>query len=149
MRRNVLRILGIVGALVLFSSAIPFMLDDLTGNGPGTVLEAQGSSFAGYHTAATAQTATGQTAAISVSNKGILTSHTIGLVVTGGPSGCTYRLQGSRDGTNWFNISAADITCTSSTVAYEANKPFPRVRGNLLTLTGGTAPTVTLHYVGK
>lgn len=81
--------------------------------------------------------------------RGTPVNHTIHLVVTGAPTGCTYRLQGSRDGTTWFNISASDITCTTTATAFETNKPTRHVRGNLLTLTGGTAPTVRLHYIGR
>lgn len=93
-----------------------------------------------------AQNAVGQTAAVDV---GVASVHAIQLVVTGSPAGCTYRLQGSNDGTNWFDISASDITCTSSAVSFEANKPARFVRGDLKTLTGGSSPTVTLHYAGK
>lgn len=94
-----------------------------------------------------AQTTTGATAAL-VTDPSVRT-HSIQLIVVGGPSGCTYRLQGSNDGgTTWYNISAADITCTSSINAFEVDKPTARVRGNLLTLTGGTTPSITLHYVG-
>ena len=104
--------------------------------------------FPGYHRSFTAQTATGQTSS-SGQIRGVVVNHTIELITTGGPSGCTYRLQGTRDAVTWFNISSADITCTSTTVAFEANKPAVQVRGNLLTLTGGTAPTVTLKYIGR
>jgi hypothetical protein len=95
----------------------------------------------------TAQTATGATSALAV-DTGART-HNSQLIVTGGPAGCTYRLQGSNDGgTTWFNISAADITCTSTTNSVTVDVPAIRVRGNLLTLSGGTSPTVRLHYVG-
>lgn len=102
---------------------------------------------AGRSRSFTAQTATGQTTGYTLG--GILINHTANLVVTGAPTGCTYRLQGSRDGTNWFNISGTDITCTASAVASYANFPAQYVRGNLLTLTGGTTPSVTLQYIGK
>lgn len=98
---------------------------------------------------APAQNGTGTTPTLTPTNGLIPAQHSIQLVVTGGPTGCTYRLQGSNDGgTNWFNISASDITCTSSTASFEANKPTKLIRGNLLTLSGGTTPTVTLHYAG-
>lgn len=115
---------------------------------PRTPAEAQQvGSFQGFHRAFTAQTAVGATTGVAM--KGIPIQHTIELIVTGAPATCTYSLQGSRDGTTWFTISASAITCTSTTVAFEANKPTVYVRGNLLTLTGGTAPTVTLKYIGR
>lgn len=92
-----------------------------------------------------AQNATGQTTGFLASTF----NHAIELIVTGSPSTCTYRLQGSIDNSTWFNISASDITCTSTTVAYEVDKPVVYVRGNLATLSGGTAPTVTLKYAGR
>ena len=102
----------------------------------------------GVRNSFTAQNATGATSAF-VADSGVLSLHNSQLIVTGGPSGCTYRLQGSNDGgTTWYNISAADITCTSSINSVTVDVPAPRIRGNLLTLTGGTAPTVTLHYAG-
>lgn len=149
MRRN----LALTLALTLGILSFGYVTGQIAHVSAETTLESQSQPlgntiyFQGVHRTATTQTATGQTAAISM--RGIAISHSIGLVVTGSPTGCTYRLQGSRDGTNWFNISATDITCTSTTASYEANKPWPQVRGNLLTLSGGTSPTVTLHYAGK
>lgn len=113
-----------------------------------TSLEAQSGDFRGFQKTFTTQSATGATATSGLM-RGIPVSHTAELIVTGGPAGCTYRLQGTRDGTTWFNISAADITCTATTVAFETGKPAVSVRGNLLTLSGGTAPTVTLKYIGR
>jgi hypothetical protein len=93
----------------------------------------------------TAQTTTGATVAY---NTGVAQNHSSQLIVTGGPATCSYTLQGSNDGTNWFAVSGA-ITCTSTTSDFQANKPVKLIRGNLGTLTGGTAPTVTLAYAGK
>lgn len=111
-------------------------------------LEAQSGDFRGYQKTFTTQSATGATASSGLM-RGIAALHTAELIVTGAPATCTYRLQGTRDAVTWFNISASDITCTTTTVSFEANKPAVQVRGNLLTLTGGTAPTVTLKYVGR
>ena len=136
---------GIIGLLVLTACILGGMLFSAP-------VEAQ-NTFRGISKTFTAQTAVGQTTGYAVASAGaqagIPVNHTIELITTGAPSGCTYRLQGSSDGTTWFNISAADITCTSSTVSFEANKPAKYVRGNLLTLTAGTSPTVTLKYIGK
>jgi len=111
-------------------------------------LEAQAGDFRGFQKTFTAQTTTGATATSGLM-RGIPVWHTAELIVTGGPATCTYRLQGSRDGVTWFNISAADITCTSTTVSFEVGKPAVSVRGNLLTLTGGTTPSVQLKYIGR
>lgn len=108
---------------------------------------AEAQTFPGFTRVFAAQTGTGATAS-SGAIRGTPVHHAINLVVTGAPATCTYRLQGSANGTTWYNISAADITCTSSATAFETGKPTRYVRGNLLTLTGGTAPTVTLQYVG-
>jgi hypothetical protein len=111
-------------------------------------VEAQ-TAFPGLQKTFTTQTATGATAAGFTQTRGIPVNHTAELIVTGAPATCTYRLQGTRDGTTWFDISASAITCTTTTVAFEANKPAVNVRGNLVTLTGGTSPSVTLKYIGK
>lgn len=103
--------------------------------------------FIGTNRKFTAQTATGATSTLALS--GVVAQHTVHLVTTGSPTGCTYRLQGSVDNSVWFNISDADITCTSTITTFYANRPSLRIRGNLLTLSGGTAPTVTLHYAGR
>lgn len=143
MRKN---LSGIVLSLVL--GACILFVGEMTSH-----VEAQ-APFRGISKTFTTQTATGATtgygvASASASNAGVPINHTVELIVTGGPATCTYSLQGSADNSTWFTISASAITCTSTTVAFEANKPTKYVRGNLLTLTGGTAPTVTLKYIGK
>lgn len=112
------------------------------------VVEAQVGDFRGFHKTFPAQTAVGATATTGLM-RGLPINHTAELIVTGAPTTCTYRLQGSRDGITWFNLSAADVSCVATTVAFESNKPAVTVRGNLVTLTGGTAPTITLKYIGK
>lgn len=108
----------------------------------------EAQDFRGYARVFAAQSGTGNTAS-SGALRSSVNFHTIHLVVTGAPAACTYRLQGSANGSVWFNISAADITCTSSITTFEGTaKPTRYIRGNLLTLSGGTAPTVTMHYVG-
>ena len=99
-----------------------------------------------------AQGAVGQTVAYRTE---VVQNHSVQIVKTeaagGDITGCTYRLQGSNDGTNWFDISAGDLTCTSNVQGFEQNKPALWVRGDLKTFTvkALTTPTVTLHYAGK
>ena len=88
----------------------------------------------------TAQTTPGQTAALAVN---VPNSHSIQLVVANAPTVCTYRLQGSNDGATWYDISAGDITCTTSVQSYEQNKPTMWVRGNLLTFTAAASTVST------
>lgn len=109
-------------------------------------VQAQTAVWLGVNRTFDAQAATGQTSAFDTK---VAARHTSHLVVTGSPVSCTYRLQGSNDGTNWFDISASDITCTSTAVSHTVDKAARYIRGNLLTLSGGTAPTVRLHYAGQ
>ena len=170
MRKNAIAILTLVAALAVFGAGIR-VTDHLlthqtdlaqwadTDTPPSLMhlmerpLEAQTNNFAGINKTFVAQTATGATSTTLFSSTarvpGVPINHTAELIVTGAPATCTYRLQGTSDNTTWFDISASAITCTSTTVAYEANKPAKNIRGNLVTLTGGTAPTVTLKYVGR
>lgn len=170
MRKNAIAILALAASLAVFGAGIRVADHLMThqtdvaqwaddGAPPSLfhILEqpvaAQANYFAGITKTFATQSATGATSATLFSSTaripGMPTHHTAELIVTGGPAACTYRLQGSVDGTTWFNISAADVTCTSTTVAFESNKPAKNIRGNLLTLSGGTAPTVTLKYAGK
>lgn len=162
MPRKLALTLGLVGLLVGYALGTPSpttytdrQLDpvvhapllDFAWLRPPTV-EAQAGDFRGFQKTFATQSGTGATATSGLM-RGVPVAHTAELIVTGGPAACTYRLQGSRDGVTWFNISAADITCTATTVAFENGKPAVTVRGNLLTLSGGTTPTVTLKYIGK
>jgi len=91
-----------------------------------------------------ALSATGTTSGFNVPGSDV---HTIAAIVTGSPSGCTLHLEGSLDGTNWFDISG-DQTCTSNLMFHVVNRAVAQVRMNLTALTGGTAPTVTGWYLG-
>ena len=73
--------------------------------------------------------------------------HSIQVVVTGGPAGCTIKLETSLDRTNWTNASG-DKTCTSSLSFYVQWAGATSVRINLSALSGGAAPTVTVVYLG-
>lgn len=92
----------------------------------------------------TALTATGTTALYNVPGNDI---HTMQAIVTGSPASCTVHLEGSIDSTHWFDLSG-DQTCTSSMMFHVVARSVLYVRGNLITLSGGTSPTVTLSYSG-
>lgn len=65
--------------------------------------------------------------------------------MTGAPATISVTLEGSLDGSTWFVLA----TSTSVTGDYQTatDKPVAFLRGNLGTLTGGTAPTVTVRCV--
>lgn len=72
--------------------------------------------------------------------------HTVAAVVTGAPSACTVTLQGTLDGTIWFDLSTAQ-TCTTNILFHVVDKPITSVRAAVL-MTGGTTPTLTVTYIG-
>ena len=62
----------------------------------------------------------------------------------------TVDLEGSIDDATWFQLarhafSAGDITAEGA-MFHVNDKPVKYVRANLITLTGGTDPTVTVKY---
>jgi hypothetical protein len=69
----------------------------------------------------------------------------IELLTTGSPSAFSVALQGSLDGATWTTIGSAASTIGVTTFT---NTPVTLVRLNLLTLTGGTSPTVTGYIAG-
>lgn len=87
-------------------------------------------------------TGTGTTAALWVESN----FHTVQVVVTGGPSACTVRLEGSLDNSNWFDVSGTQ-TCTSSVMFHVDGKPLTYTRVNLLSWSGGTNAVIT--YKGQ
>jgi hypothetical protein len=91
-----------------------------------------------------ALSSTGVTAALATAGND---KHTVAAVVTGSPAACTVRLEGSVDGTNYFDLSGAQ-TCTSTTMFHVVDRVVVFVRVRVVTLSGGTAPTVTPTYLG-
>jgi len=67
------------------------------------------------------------------------------LTDTGSPSSVSCQLQGSLDGSNWFNIGAAALTAPGLQTI--ATTPLAFIRANLTTLSGGTSPTVTVLLI--
>jgi hypothetical protein len=68
--------------------------------------------------------------------------HTVQVIVSGAPSACTVRLEGSLDRVNWFDVSGTQ-TCTSNVMFHVDGKPLNFARINLLTWTGGTNAVIT------
>jgi hypothetical protein len=74
-------------------------------------------------------------------------THAWHIVVTGSPSSVSVTLQGSIDGTNWTTLDTS--TTTTAEKRYAVNMPNIYIRSNLGTLSGGTAPTVTVKYLAS
>lgn len=72
--------------------------------------------------------------------------YTWATTITGTPSGVTLNLEGSIDGTNWYQIDQS--ISTSGEMRSVVNRAVRWVRLNLLSLTGGTSPTVTGIVMG-
>lgn len=64
--------------------------------------------------------------------------------VTGAPTGVSLTLEGSIDGSTWYVLATS--TSTTGDTQFAVDKPARYVRANLGTLTGGTAPTVTVKF---
>ena len=92
-------------------------------------------------TAFTALTAVGATAFVANS----AASFVFQVVVASIGTNVVVRLQGSNDGTNFFNLQASDNTITANGVYGYAisNYPCLYVRANLITILTGS-PTVTI-----
>ena len=63
-------------------------------------------------------------------------------IVTGTPTTIAINLEGSMDGVNFAQIDTSALA--GGELRSVANKPVAFIRANLATLTGGTAPTVTV-----
>lgn len=95
-----------------------------------------------------AVTATGAGGSFNVPEKptgGQFPAFTWQIVITGSPTSITANLEGSLDGTNWFQLDT--YTGSANAMQHVANKPVAFIRGNLVTLTGGTSPTVTVQLL--
>ncbi len=66
--------------------------------------------------------------------------------LTGSPTSIEVRLEGSIDGTNWGILDL--ITDPSAAgLRHVVNKPIQYIRANVVTLSGGTNPTVTVKFL--
>jgi len=74
--------------------------------------------------------------------EGVGSTFDILLFTTGSPTTVTVSLEGSHDGTNWYAITNPVATLSVPHVSITGFL-FRFVRANLITLTGGSSPTVT------
>lgn len=68
-------------------------------------------------------------------------------IVTGAPSALAAKLEGSLDGATWFDLTGLNVTAAGAvTNSADAGVHYAvaYVRANVVTLTGGTAPTVSV-----
>lgn len=76
---------------------------------------------------------------------------TAGVAITGAPTTVSVRLEGSINGTDWVEIGTHDFTAAELTAAYAlyptGTIPVAYVRGNIVTLIGGSSPTVSMSVV--
>ena len=98
-----------------------------------------------------AATATGAGSSVRMNRKP--SAHTIQAVMGGTvvATAVTVDIEASLDKTTWFALvshafSAGEITAESA-MFHLADMPTKYLRANLTTLTGGTAPTVTVKHV--
>jgi YbbR domain-containing protein len=80
-------------------------------------------------------------------------NHTVQVTITGAPTAVTVDLEGSLDDTTYVSLASYVLTAADLTAAaamfHVVDKPVRYVRVNLVTLTAGTAPTVTALYEGE
>jgi len=77
-----------------------------------------------------------------------LGNYTVQVNVTGAPTAIELTLEGSLDGRTYFSLqdyvfTAIDISAQAA-MFHLVNKPVTHRRVNITTLTGGTAPTVSV-----
>lgn len=93
-------------------------------------------------------TAPGASSAIQT---GLNTHHTIAVTVVDINTNVVLRVEGSLDGTNWFNLSDLnqDTTITENgTYGFMATGMLYKIRVNFVSESGGTAATISAAYLG-
>lgn len=68
------------------------------------------------------------------------------LTITGSPSTVQVDLQGSLDGSTYISINSEYVSSPPSPYSifvFSTGKPVASVRANVISLSGGTSPTVT------
>lgn len=97
--------------------------------------------------------ATGPGSAAAVGS-GIYKTWACDIVVTGSPTAVTVRIEGNQGGTLFDPTGMATHTCTSGQLAAGIcsfgfdSMPALSLRANIITLTAGTNPTVTVRCTG-
>lgn len=78
-------------------------------------------------------------------------NYSIDWSITGSaPSACTFRVEGSFDGVNWFGLDTTapnSTSCTSSNMESIAYKPVNYLRINIVSWTAGSG-SIAFHYTG-
>lgn len=103
----------------------------------------------GFFHAFTQLTAPGATASRDV---GDLSTHILQYTVAGINDNVVLRMEGSVDGTNFFNLSSEDVDVTvvaNGTNAFVYDGRVNYIRGRFVSESGGTAATVDFSYTGR
>ena len=82
---------------------------------------------------------------------GLNVNHTFAAVVSSINTNVVLRIEGTLDGTNWFNLSDtnADTTITANgTYGFMATGMLYKIRGNFVSESGGSAAIVEFSYLG-
>lgn len=99
-----------------------------------------------------ALTATGTTASLDVAVQDVVAATTFGVQVKVASVGTNVvvRVEGSLNGTDFFNLDASDKTLTANGVYFYnyTDRPLKVIRGNLVSISAGT-PTVTFVISAK
>lgn len=93
-------------------------------------------------------TAVGNTDALDVRSN---INHTFQVVVANKNTSVDYNVQGSVDGTNYFDLESSDVQQTTNGAYYltYANLPLVKVRCSMRAEVGGTAVTLDFTYEGN
>jgi hypothetical protein len=103
----------------------------------------------GFFHAFTQLTAAGVTTALNV---GDLTEHVLQYKVAAINDNVVLRMEGSVDGTNFFNLSSENVDVTvvaNETNAFVYSGKVNYIRGRFVSETGGTDATVDFSYTGR
>jgi len=71
-----------------------------------------------------------------------MANHSWEIKVTGEPTVCSVKLQGSLDDVNWYDLDTS--ATTTGELRHVANKAAKYVRGNVITLTDTVSPVATV-----